>query len=894
MIKSYIPDHFFLADHPGIHDFVQTYLQNRDTDHFAIVCERKEDVTTLRDAIVTEIQSQSDNPENIIAGISIYTVDRLAQKIAQHVAVLPPDSVPFSIPTVLSQPYLDITTQEKCVAMILHCFGYHESDVKPLAKQLLTILDISFPQDTNFFQIMEEFFLVKKGAEKPTFPVTSFKKILGAFQYAQLILGKYSRLQNFMSEFFRPLANEFFREDVILPQQLRQTHFLWFCAPEYVDSQKLRNIKPGNFQKKDVDDLFARFSQCISGEIYHCQTKIPMDTDPVSVEHITFQETSCRREFLENCLATQEKFKNEKNTQLILGDISWESFPDIWPDGSGKYKITQQEIARFLSDKNRNNLEENTKEFLQKNWDEFLEIFEIISDANTDDGSNSLNSLNFILKSYDLPVLQMNFEHISHLFSHSIQNGDVTLGHFSVPDLKDLPKALSFLPTHSDCKKLVCFGPFHKPSQPTFFVRMMNQVLIFLMSKGVDVELPATADAYNGFWKSLVRRNIPMTVLLAEREDKLRLPEYVPKEIKTKFSSQIIEKLSASHVRTLFHHAPLVLPHWRELTENFKKISVTKFEDYVHCPHAFYLKHILEIRPENRDPLGEDNLWIGITAHSLCEELLGELYQTHKSDHVQQILKEHLPVIFEKLRQENIFLSDKADSWTEITDKISDPHFSQALKKIISKMFLSAQDILHWNFFQRRRNLEVLKRIFLKFLHTLYDDCTNPQKKRVAALREVPLEFRIFQETWTMRIDRIDVNDNGLEVIDYKSSKISPTGNNQLTISPTNARKNIQTRLSVQGAFYSHAVEKFLAQEFENENTPGIVAQFSIYNLKNIDPTTNPKLEYFFAEAAEVQRIEEYEPFVKDLSQGFFEPRPLQEEKTCQMCSFKAVCPRWS
>ena len=138
---------------------------------------------------------------SVLNGISIYTLDTLAQKICASLSHIDNEEDRKEIPVSLFKPYIDITQQEKLVEMILNLFGYNGSDSLALAKQILTLIDVPLPHDTNFVELISAT-QEEQGTIKTIQHINeiSLRQILATIQQAKIELSQYARFQTLVSE----------------------------------------------------------------------------------------------------------------------------------------------------------------------------------------------------------------------------------------------------------------------------------------------------------------------------------------------------------------------------------------------------------------------------------------------------------------------------------------------------------------------------------------------------------------------------------------------------------------------------------------------------------------------------------------------------------------------
>jgi len=124
------------------------------------------------------------------------------------------------------------------------------------------------------------------------------------------------------------------------------------------------------------------------------------------------------------------------------------------------------------------------------------------------------------------------------------------------------------------------------------------------------------------------------------------------------------------------------------------------------------------------------------------------------------------------------------------------------------------------------------------------------------------------------QVDRIDRSEEGLTVIDYKTSSIPPAGVKDLV-----GKANLDIQLAVyQAALQSKSVE-FISEEYSSEPVDNAV-YYSLTQQKNIGRLQQDPNEL----GAFVERVK------KHLQQGYYPIEPDVDKKACRYCRYDLVC----
>ena len=160
--------------------------------------------------------------------------------------------------------------------------------------------------------------------------------------------------------------------------------------------------------------------------------------------------------------------------------------------------------------------------------------------------------------------------------------------------------------------KILCVGRPHNTVAQSFHVKILNQVFFLLKQKGIEVEIPASEIMYRLFWKNLTFETKKIEFWLMDKKDLDQFPSY--------FKLSNIFNLN-SPIPSCFNfplHSYIIKNSAVNINQSLYN---TQFEDYVHCPHKFYLKNILNIK-KNEENNTVEFKEIGIKMHKICEQFI--------------------------------------------------------------------------------------------------------------------------------------------------------------------------------------------------------------------------------------------------------------------------------
>ncbi|KAB8040694.1 hypothetical protein GCL60_01860 [Silvanigrella paludirubra] len=918
MKKEYVENSMFLCNYKSLQLFVDEFIKHYKNDlntQWSIVCERKEDLVTIRNQVLFEIEKRLfDNKTNTKSffGISMYTLDNLARNFCASLSSTSSLKIKNEIPKFISLPYLDVINQELLIENILKLYGYNSNDSLPIAKQILSLIDINWPEDYSFAKLLISTQNKENIKTVQEINEIALRQILGSFQYGTYELANYSRLQSLVKDYLQGIFIDHLSEysdKIVLPYQFLNGNILWISAPELLnelpiiaeskkDYNSCNTIKPGNFQSFYVDEfkksiLKARNILNINNLFISSRTILKEAQNEIELkhDHISYYISENRHCFSEN----SKNILNDQNTFCILADFDPGKFKESQPDAAGNYQITKQMISNW--EMNNTNYTDAKEIFPQIDnlFEKFIEQLSLIGNE---------KKLNEIGKIYDLDVKQKNDEFIKHLFYKSIENEKIQIG--KPHPISLYPKALSYFSTNKLPQKIVSIGRAHAPTGSSFHVKVLNNAISILRKQGISIDLPASEIMYRGFWKNIANLGIPLEFWLENLSEINDFPKYlIPKKNIFKFGISFPES-SESHLIELLtqktENNNNIFPIWNEyLIQCNYKISITSFEKYVNCPLQFLLQDVLGIKQNDNSILKTDHLEIGSKMHLIAEQFITRIVTTlGNSNYSKTMLPIYEDIIF-NLKNENIFLSNNKSDWIKIFCNAIEKH-GFLFEVFLKEASIEAIDNL-WNINKNNekskfiliQEREILKRTFYRFIQIEKKFAEDIDEKLTGIERERPISLSLGGLVFSGKIDRIDATQFGLRIIDYKTSNI-PKTEKKLSILPSELIEMKSSKLSVQGALYCLAWSQTKLVE-EDDLFRNQIRSFSLYHLKNLDEKANPILNYEFGgdglkkDNIHYQKLyNEYLVYANNLKSGNFYPKPIKKN-TCEFCDFKSICP---
>lgn len=908
MKKEYIEHSMFLCNYGSIKEF--SLLFNADIhkkQNWSIVCERKEDLITIRNQIFYELQKSDTTKKysNSIYGISMYTLDNLARNFCASLSTVTNKKIRNEIPSNIFHPYIDVINQEKLIEYTLKSFNYFNNDALPIAKQLLSLIDIEWPENLSFVNLLIETQNKEQNNNIQEINEISLKQILATYQFAKDELQNYSRLQSLVRDYLNKMYIDHLVEDpknLVLPSNFISGNILWISAPEYLNNlnniddiqnnktQLFNTIKPGNFQSYIVDE----FKQSIekSRSILNCKNTFFWENRTVIKE--SYSDFSIDTKHISYIVATNnhcflEKVENEiKNKFSLLADFDPSLLKLSLPDASGKYEISENLIENWNKNDLNYYMHDQIYPQLDNYFDEFTQYLSFVSNK---------DKINKIAKIYSIQN-NLNNEFYEVLLKSFLQQQTVQIG--NILEISQLPKALSFFNSIDLPKEIISIGRAHAPTKSTFTVKVLNIAIAMLRKNGVQIDLPASEIMYKGFWKNLCNLNIPLTFILNHSSEIENFPEYLIANNNVKYFGASFNFNFNSKIKDEINKFPDSFSNWQSyLIQHKNKISITNFEKYINCPLNFYLQEVLKLKKENSDYFKYDAMQVGSKMHFICEQLIARLVTTLGNQNYHKIMANIYHDMITVLQNEHIFLAAKKKDWIKEFEKIIHEKgfiFSNEIMLAFEEALNSIWETDNLEF-KKLHEREILKRSFLRFLILENKNSIEQPESYVGIERERPIQLKLAGLEFSGKIDRIDCNHLGIQIIDYKTSNI-PKTEKKLVILPSELQKtgNKSAKLSVQGALYclAWAHNHLLADEEDVSRSQ--IQSFSLSHLKNLDLEQNPILRYEFnpplkkESAFYLEIFNEYSEYAVKLKEGKFSPDPLKLTN-CNFCDFKYICP---
>lgn len=565
MFESHTSASFFLVDHPGVAAFtssVRTGMQSDPLFPFAIVCERKEDVISLRAQLFATLRPQGNSGSALGGGV-VYTLDSLGQALTQwaHLALRFSRVAGLgSLSTAdLRRPYLDVVTQEKLAEQILYRIGYTGTDGLPLAKQILTLLDTALPPETSLFDILtgqaSDLWpsagrpelagasagmraMRERGTEQTGHQALTF--ILAGLQATRAVMGRFSRLQSLVSQGLAQTNSDTFAELIqtlpFAPALLRGA-VLWLEAPAYSQSTGSHKglaeqppYRPGNFPShitQGVRDACLQMRQLHSMNrntdsppFILAQTVINAPSEPLNDEDHHLESVTVYPSH-DTFFRSEPAAAFEAHTGLsplaLLGDLDTGLSSAVRTLGFGTHKVSlNDKITWFETQRlgRRPRIPRIVAAALEEAATENHKFEELLEPSREEIAS--------IAHAYGLFNLCRSTQQCF-LLTHRSLRYQVGPPH----PLDELPRALAFLATKKQPDALVVFGRPHAPRSASLNVRFLNAVFFKLVCAGVDVESPASDLMYRSFWKNLLMQGVPLHFVLPAPEDQKELDAYL-------------------------------------------------------------------------------------------------------------------------------------------------------------------------------------------------------------------------------------------------------------------------------------------------------------------------------------------------------------------------------
>lgn|GEM_PF-6662199 len=941
----------FLCDHEALTRFAGL-VSNRDpargdAEGFVVVCERKEDLLAVRAMIAHHVHTQV--PGSSIAGVTMYTLDALSETLMKSLA-LTPDAGLLS-PTLKAdfrKPFLDVVTQEKLLRVLLLRLRFPAGDALSTAKQILTLLDVPFPEGENLFTLLLETQRLElgQGARETKLTETAFKQILCAYQGAQNLFPHFSRLQRLVFDYLetdfrahvRQLAGAIGSEGdaggtnaaigpgglLAFPRKFLNSHMLWCASPEYGDpARRKEGYRPGNFQKFIVNGFrdalfFAR--ECLSpdgAETLHARCYLST-ADPKrshALAHVEARVVAPRRRLWEEATRHCNTPAASGRELVLLADFPLDEERLYHARAHGTHALHEEVLTAFAT----GNL--TPAEIGEENaWNE------LVKDLNSrwDDLSEAVSLLDYFSRdleatahAYGLTVLSARDRDFlelwkSHCIGESARVGDAH-------PLSLLPRALSYFAVDKAPESIVALGPPHASRAPSFIVKILNDTLAALAKKGTEVELPANDESYRGFYLWLASLGVPLQFWIPSLSAFQGFPEHLSHKHGVRITTDAIRPawrtrgaLATALERTaqeasggLAADMRVSDTRWSEhlsASKDAKRgagaltLNITQFERYVECPLKFYLVDVLRLQQNSEDFTTPPPKETGEAVHRVAEYFVS-LYKLVGTDketlHEANAARVRYLARMRAIVESPEFLVDAPrEMWEEVFLRetravVGASHrdfLYPTVRDFVTALFVPS--FTSPSVLRMQLTVELVKRAFLRLLITEHRRLSEDPALEVGGFPEQTVELALAGVRLRGRVDRVDFSPRGYHIIDYKASKVAKT-HTKLALFPADCTSD-SVRLSVQGALYS------LAWAALRPESP--VADFSLYRLKNLDPDVDVMLCSTFAESpffrgspSEERMRETYEPIADRLAHGNFDARPLHKN-TCSNCPGYHTC----
>lgn len=308
-----------------------------------------------------------------------------------------------------------------------------------------------------------------------------------------------------------------------------------------------------------------------------------------------------------------------------------------------------------------------------------------------------------------------------------------------------------------------------------------------------------------------------------------------------------------------------------------KKLSATAIENYLSCPAMFYYSFVKGLSAQEDVTESMDGGMIGNIFHALMEAL----YTSEEAMLVENDLDDYETkkriVPLQYIDKE--YLEQKLANKKEIESKIDS----------LIKKNLASDEI-------RGRDLVTRQLINRYVINTIKKDIEFLKSTRDKRFKIVGLELR---KEWKFRgftfkgfIDRLDIVDGMLRVVDYKTGRVL---DNEKNINDSNAEKIVETLFSADTkssdrpkiAFQLFLYDKFVS---EMEEASGKELNNSIYHVISLfkEEVFNCPVNSEFLKNME-EKLSSLLDEMVSLDSGFHRTSDL---KVCEFCDFKDICGR--
>jgi CRISPR/Cas system-associated exonuclease Cas4 (RecB family) len=348
---------------------------------------------------------------------------------------------------------------------------------------------------------------------------------------------------------------------------------------------------------------------------------------------------------------------------------------------------------------------------------------------------------------------------------------------------------------------------------------------------------------------------------------------------KSRFMEQLAFEVKMQQLQETIHitNEQFVVPF--SFSANKSKISITKTESilekltyycysptslitYIQCPLKFYLKNIEKITAATEVfNVNNENAIIGTIIHSVLEEIFVQLKE--KPEQFSTILSEY---------EENI-------------------------EEVIVRIFRRQPEIENEDIFQGKLFLtfQIVKKSVLDYIKVIRNEWKNSLYQIICTETWLNSEVRVGENILRFggKADRVEMRDNKVTILDYKTGKVEPTKlkckTEDLEEIITDSKYAQLFQLLCYAYLYQNAQENNLLKTAEVQC--GIIAFQELYKQNE---------EYiYYAEIAQekiltAEILQLFEERLKQIFYSILDEKAAfvqtKNEENCKYCDYKSVC----
>ena len=304
----------------------------------------------------------------------------------------------------------------------------------------------------------------------------------------------------------------------------------------------------------------------------------------------------------------------------------------------------------------------------------------------------------------------------------------------------------------------------------------------------------------------------------------------------------------------------------KEILRHFH-FSASSLSTYINCPLQFYLKFIAGILPEETIDENVDQSIIGLVIHKVLEELGDAIIEQPATPSVQLV-----------------------DEWTE---KVGGDY--------ILDLFNSFDEVRGQDLMRGRLYLatEVVRKTLAAYLRQLREDMASGRTQIIGCERRFSCRLDVGGTSVALKgfADRIDLVDNKVTILDYKSGEAHSTNFTSISELFTDTDKKHIFQLF----FYLLLYKYRNTAEFPADRFPDTIPEAGIVYLRNALKGENA---IHFAKwkkgkneepPTPGQLLEEFEENIKSGIKAILEGDVFAQTsnlKHCEYCDYKLVCQR--